>query len=31
MRMFALLPESDGAQGARPWSAVCLFARQAHP
>ena len=28
MRMFALLPESDGAQGARPWSAVCLFARQ---
>ena len=27
MRMFAMLPESDGAQGARPWSAVCLFAR----
>src|SRR5258708_31786161 len=27
MRMLAMLPESDGAQGARPWSAVCLFAR----
>ena len=27
MRMFAMLPESDGEQGARPWSAVCLFAR----
>ena len=27
MRMFAMLPESDGAQGSRPWSAVCLFAR----
>ena len=31
MRMFALLPESDGAQGSRPWSAVCLFAREVHP
>jgi methyltransferase (TIGR00027 family) len=31
MRMFAMLPESDGAQGSRPWSAVCLFARQAQP
>ena len=30
LRMFATLPESDGAQGARPWSAVCLFARNAH-
>jgi methyltransferase (TIGR00027 family) len=29
LRMFAMLPESDGPQGARPWSAVCLFARQA--
>ena len=29
LRMFAMLPESDGAQGKRPWSAVCLFARQA--
>ncbi|HEV8209487.1 MAG TPA: SAM-dependent methyltransferase [Vicinamibacterales bacterium] len=29
LRMFAMLPESDGAQGSRPWSAVCLFARQA--
>ena len=27
MRMFSMLPESDGAQGGRPWSAVCLFAR----
>ena len=27
MRMFSLLPESEGAQGFRPWSAVCLFAR----
>ena len=27
LRMFAMLPESDGAQGSRPWSAVCLFAR----
>ena len=29
LRMMAMLPESDGAQGSRPWSAVCLFARQA--
>jgi methyltransferase (TIGR00027 family) len=29
LRMFAMLPESDGEQGSRPWSAVCLFARQA--
>src|SRR5471032_1521559 len=29
MRMFAMLPESDGAQGARPWSAVCLFSTEA--
>ena len=28
LRMLAMLPESDGAQGARPWSAVCLYARQ---
>jgi hypothetical protein len=28
LRMFAMLPESDAAQGSRPWSAVCLFARQ---
>ena len=27
MRMFSMLPESDGTQGGRPWSAVCLFAR----
>jgi methyltransferase (TIGR00027 family) len=31
LRMIAMLPESDGAQGSRPWSAVCLFARQAQP
>jgi methyltransferase (TIGR00027 family) len=31
LRMAAMLPESDGAQGSRPWSAVCLFARQAEP
>jgi methyltransferase (TIGR00027 family) len=31
MRMVAMLPESDGAQGSRPWSAVCLFARQDQP
>jgi methyltransferase (TIGR00027 family) len=29
LRMLAMLPESDGAQGSRPWSGVCLFARQA--
>jgi methyltransferase (TIGR00027 family) len=27
-RLLAMLPESSGAQGARPWSAVCRFARQ---
>jgi methyltransferase (TIGR00027 family) len=27
MRMMALLPESSGAQGSRPWSGVCLFTR----
>lgn len=27
LRMFAALPDSDGPQGSRPWSAVCLFAR----
>ena len=31
LRMSAMLPESDGAQGSRPWSAVCLFGRPAHP
>jgi methyltransferase (TIGR00027 family) len=25
MRLVALLPESAGAQGSRPWSGVCLF------
>ena len=29
LRMVAMLPESDGAQGSRPWSAVCLFGRHA--
>jgi len=27
MRMLALLPESSGAQGSRPWGAGCLFER----
>jgi methyltransferase (TIGR00027 family) len=27
MRVFAALPESPGAQGSRPWSAVCLLNR----
>jgi methyltransferase (TIGR00027 family) len=31
LRMLAMLPESNGAQGSRPWSAVCLFARQDQP
>jgi methyltransferase (TIGR00027 family) len=28
MRMLSMLPESSGAQGRRPWSAVCLLARR---
>ncbi len=28
LRMMAMLPESKGAQGFRPWSGVCLFAKQ---
>jgi methyltransferase (TIGR00027 family) len=27
LRMFAMLPESQGPQGSRPWSAVCLLER----
>jgi methyltransferase (TIGR00027 family) len=27
LRMFSMLPESPGAQGNRPWSAVCVLAR----
>jgi methyltransferase (TIGR00027 family) len=27
MRLLALLPESSGAQGSRPWSGICLFER----
>jgi methyltransferase (TIGR00027 family) len=27
LRMLAMLPESKGAQGSRPWSGVCLLAR----
>ena len=27
LRMIAMLPESNGAQGARPWAAVCLLER----
>lgn len=29
MRLMSLLPESNGKQGSRPWSAVCLFQNQA--
>jgi methyltransferase (TIGR00027 family) len=29
MRLVALLPESNGKQGSRPWSGICLFAKQA--
>jgi methyltransferase (TIGR00027 family) len=29
LRMFSMLPEPSGAQGSRPWSAVCLLARRA--
>lgn len=28
MRLVALLPASNGPQGSRPWSGICLFARQ---
>jgi methyltransferase (TIGR00027 family) len=28
LRMLAMMPESNGAQGARPWSAVCLLGRE---
>src|SRR5439155_13261918 len=28
MRLLALLPESTGRQGSRPWSGVCLLAKQ---
>ena len=28
MRMLALLPESRGRQGSRPWSGICLLAKQ---
>jgi methyltransferase (TIGR00027 family) len=28
LRMFAMLPESKGPQGSRPWSAVCVLARK---
>jgi len=28
MRLLAMLPESTGSQGSRPWSGICLFARQ---
>ena len=27
LRMIAMLPESSGAQGSQPWSAVCVFDR----
>lgn len=28
MRLLALLPESTGRQGSRPWSAVCLLSKR---
>ena len=28
MRLLALLPESKGRQGSRPWSGICLLAKQ---
>lgn len=28
MRLLALLPESKGEQGSRPWSGICLFTRE---
>ncbi len=27
-RLFAMLPESNGKQGSRPWSAICLLEKQ---
>ena len=27
LRMMAMLPESSGPQGSRPWSGVCVFER----
>ena len=27
MKLLSMLPASSGAQGSRPWSGVCLFAR----
>jgi len=29
LKMIAMLPESNGGQGSRPWAAVCLLERQA--
>jgi methyltransferase (TIGR00027 family) len=29
LKMMAMLPESSGSQGSRPWAAVCLLERQA--
>jgi methyltransferase (TIGR00027 family) len=31
LRMFSMLSESSGAQGSRPWAAVCLLSRSASP
>ncbi len=28
LRLLALLPESNGVQGSRPWSGICLFAKK---
>jgi len=31
MRLLALLPESSGRQGSRPWGGVCVLDRAASP
>jgi hypothetical protein len=28
MRLLSLLPASNGRQGSRPWSGICLFAKR---
>jgi hypothetical protein len=28
LRVIALLPESSGSQGSRPWSGICLLEKQ---
>ena len=31
LRLIALLPDSSGAKGSRPWSGICLMEKQASP